>query len=317
MNRGWKEVTFAVVLAVVIPWLLFSWQDKPQQSAEPEITTFPPQTQDIPVLDLQGNTVMMPLTEYLTGVILCEIPGDFSFEAKMAQAVVARTYALRTVEKGVKHDPAAVCMNSACCQGYKSPQAYLEAGGSPEAVEQAEKAVTATEAEVLTYEGNLIDATYFSCSGGRTEDAVAVWGSDIPYLRSVESPGEEHAAHYTDTVSFSSQAFQDALGVSLPGSCDSWFGQVSYTRGGGIDTLSIGGVTYRGTTLRQLLGLRSTAFVYTATATSVVITTKGFGHRVGMSQYGADAMAASGKTYREILLHYYPGAVIDKQEELG
>lgn len=169
------------------------------------------------------------------------------------------------------------------------------------------RAVEATAGLVLTYEGSLIEATYFSCSGGSTEDAAAVWGTDFPYLQAVESPGEEQAAHYTDTVTLNAQSFQAALGETLPGAPDSWFGEITYTDGGGVAEMKIGGKTYSGTKLRRLLQLRSTAFTIRAGEDTIEITTKGYGHRVGMSQYGADAMAVKGSYFKTILAHYYPG----------
>ena len=139
-----------------------------------------------------------------------------------------------------------------------------------------------------------------------------MWGTEFPYLQAVASPGEEKAAHYTDTVRFSAGAFQDALGVKLSGSPGSWFRDVTYTDGGGVDTIVIGGTGYRGTELRSLLGLRSTAFSISTTEDTVTITTRGYGHRVGMSQYGADAMAVTGSACPEILAHYYPGTTLTK-----
>ena len=109
------------------------------------------------------------------------------------------------------------------------------------------------------------------------------------------------------------EEFQNALGTSLSGAPNSWFGKTDYTKGGGVAYMWIGGKKYEGTKLRSLLGLRSTAFSVTVSNNEIVITTRGFGHRVGMSQYGAQAMAQSGKEYREILAHYYPGTVIDKE----
>lgn len=318
MKQGILEAVFALVLGLVVPWIFLGLVSAPSGEILQETTgeTVGRKAVWLPVL-ADGQTVRMELTEYLTGVLLEELPADFQMEAKKAQAVVARTYALRTVQKGVKHDPAAVCTESDCCQGYRSVEDYLAAGGTQAAVEAAREAVIATQGLVLTYDAQLIDATYFSCSGGKTEAAVAVWGTDIPYLQSVESPSEEHAAHYTDTVSFTAEAFENALGRKLPGSPDTWFSDMTYTEGGGVESLCVCGKSYTGTQLRSLLGLRSTAFSVTTTATSVVITTKGFGHRVGMSQYGADAMAAGGSGYEEILTHYYTGAVIDKAEDLG
>ena len=113
---------------------------------------------------------------------------------------------------------------------------------------------------MLTYDGALIEATYFSCSGGSTEDAVAVWGQDVPYLQAVESPGEEDAPRFTDSVSFSPSEFAGKLGLVDDGNPAGWFGAAEYTEGGGVDTLIIRGKIFTGTQLRSKLGLRSTAF---------------------------------------------------------
>lgn len=308
-----KEWMLAVLLGVVAPFVLYRMAEVtqpdatvPETVAATEITepATQPQEEEPTVAVLMNSDVKtMPLEEYLTGVVLGEMPATFESEALKAQAVVARTYTL----KSKKHEPAAVCTDYACCQAYCSPADYLSAGHTQEDLDKVTDAVAATSGLVLTYEDTLIDATYFSCSGGRTEDALAVWGSDVPYLQALDSPGEEKAAHYIDTVQFSAAEFQTKLGASLTGSPGSWVGPVTYTNGGGVDTIQIGDATYSGKELRQKLGLRSTAFVITAVGDTVTITTKGFGHRVGMSQYGADAMAVGGSTFEEILAYYYPG----------
>ena len=152
--------------------------------------------------------------------------------------------------------------------------------------------------------------------GGMREMCGALSGACMAagLLFGYDSPDakEEKAAHYTDTVRFSAGAFQDALGVKLSGSPGSWFRDVTYTDGGGVDTIVIGGTSYKGTDLRSALGLRSTAFSISTTEDTVIITTRGYGHRVGMSQYGADAMAVTGSTCPEILVHYYPGTTLTK-----
>jgi len=151
---------------------------------------------------------------------------------------------------------------------------------------------------------------------------VAVWGTDIPYLRATSSPGEEDAAHYTDSVTFTAEELSNRLGLDPKGKTASWFGQTVYTAGGGVDELPICGITFKGTQLRKLLGLRSTAFSVSVEGDCVTFHTRGFGHRVGMSQYGADAMAASGSNFEEILYHYYRDTQlqqygIDKGESVG
>lgn len=306
MKQAWKEILMAAALGIGAPWLILGIAAAGTRPAPPVQTTeeaVPTQPYRIHV-QTETQTVEMDLEEYLVGVLLCEIPESFDQEAKKAQAVVARTYTLRTVTVKDKHPLDAVCTSPDCCQGYVSMEAYT---GSASGIESARQAVRDTEGLVLTYNGELIDATYFSCSGGMTEDAVAVWGAEIPYLQAVSSPGEEQAAHYSDTTTFTAEEFQAALGVRLSGSPKSWLGKVTYTAGGGVDTMAIGGIDFRGTELRTALGLRSTVFTMTATGDSIVITTKGFGHRVGMSQYGAEAMAVSGSSFEDILAHYYQG----------
>ena len=257
---------------------------------------------------LHNNNIMqMELEDYVLHVVLAEMPASFETEALKAQAVVVRTYTMRRQQGNLKHDNASVCTDPGCCQAYKSPSTFLAEGGMVTDLERVAEAVKSTQGEVLRYNGDLIEATYFSCSGGVTEDAAAVWGADVPYLKSTESPGEEGTAYFVNTVYFTSKEFQTALGCELSGEPGTWFGAVTYTNGQGVNLMQIGNRTFKGTTLRQLLDLRSTAFVITAIGDTIVITTKGYGHRVGMSQYGADAMAVAGKSYREILAHYYAG----------
>ena len=259
------------------------------------------------VLNRSGNLQQMTLEDYLLGVVLAEMPASFEPEALKAKAVVARTSTCQRMEGG-KHDAAAVCMDPGCCQGFRAPADYLDEGGKQTAVDKVRSAVKSTDGQVLHYDGSLIDATYFSCSGGSTEDAVAVWGQDVPYLRAVDSPGEEDAPRFTDSVSFTTSEFAGKLGLSDQGDPASWFGAVRYTEGGGVDTMVIRGKTFTGPRLRSALGLRSTAFSVSVDGKTITVTTRGFGHRVGMSQYGAQAMAQTGSSCAEILAHYYTGA---------
>jgi len=310
-----RDIVAAIFAGVILPaiaiqaGIIIRWDRR----SEP----LPPMVTDVSVceesslfvsfMDEEGNKTEMGLDEYLVGAVLGEMPASFEIEALKAQTVAARTYAWKVRHDGVKHGDGSICGNYACCQAYISGEEYIESGGSIESVEKVRSAVLATSDLVLMYDGNLIDATYFSCSGGRTEDALAVWGSDIPYLRSVDSPGEEHAKWYTDEMSFSRAQLESALDISLPENTEDWFGEISYTNGGGVETIRIGEELFSGTRLRSLLRLRSTSFDVTAENDAAVFTTRGYGHRVGMSQYGADAMAAAGADFGKILGHYYPG----------
>ena len=322
MNQFWKEMGISMILGLLVPSVLLSAvvavaRSRSALLTPPEETIFEtansmttePAQEDVRILVLnkEGQAIEMGLRDYLTAVVLAEMPVSFEDEALKAQSVVARTYIMRAAGGASKHESAAVCMDSACCQGYMAPETFLAKGGKEQDVQRIRELVAATDGEVLTYGGELIEATYFSCSGGVTENAVAVWGTDVPYLRSVESPGEEHAAHFTDTVTFGSGEFASKLGISLTGKPAGWFSETTYTEGGGVATMKIGTETFSGTQLRKLLGLRSTAFEVSTVDDRIIVTTHGYGHRVGMSQYGADAMAVAGSTYPEILTYYYQG----------
>ena len=259
----------------------------------------------------------MELEDYVRGVVLAEMPAYFEAEALKAQAVAARTYALRRMKLEDRHPGGAVCTESTCCQAWMSDEDYLTHRGTQRERDKIAAAVEATASLVLTYGGELAESTYFSCSGGRTEDALAVWGQEIPYLQSVVSPGEEQAAGYEQQYHFTGPQFAAALGRELEGAPDRWLGKVSMTPGGGVASMVIGGITYSGVELRKLLSLNSTSFTMTADENGITVTVRGRGHRVGMSQYGADAMAAAGSRFHEILRHYYRGTEIDKWQEIG
>ena len=244
---------------------------------------------------------------------LAELPDRFADETRKAQAVACRTYALRSYEHR-RHGEAALCTGAGCCQGWRDPGSV-----SPERRARAEAAVAATDGLVIRYGGKLIDATFFSCSGGQTEDAAAVWGNELPYLRAVESPGEEEAAHFTDETRLSLSALRAALeeldpAVRLEGAPETWIGSVTHTPGGGVDEIELGGRLFRGTQLRKRFGLRSTVFTLELNKEEAVFRTRGSGHRVGMSQYGAEAMARAGNDFVTILTWYYTGVTVGPAE---
>ena len=333
LEHIWKEIIKASVVGFVVPGLLLTLvvfsrgraASAPAENTVPgESTTMPtsgsipttqPPTQPEPEITkrsvrvrMDDQILAMELESYVLGVVLAEVPSSFEPEALKAQAVAARTAALYICESG-RHN-GAVCANYGCCQAYISRDDYLAIGGTQQQLEKVALAVEETAGEVMVYQDSLACAAYFSCSGGKTEAAQAVWGSDVPYLQAVESPGEEFAPVYTDRFYFTPQELQDRLCASISGDARYWFGQVIYTDGGGVATMEIGGVAYRGTTLRTLLGLRSTAFSVYMEGDLICFETKGYGHRVGMSQYGAQAMALAGADYEAILCHYYQGASV-------
>lgn len=320
MKMLWKELGVAILMCTVLPNLILNFSVLLLEGKAKEITiaenteeTIAAENSDmsVSVRFPDGSLKRMNLDVYLTGVVLGEMNADFEPEALKAQAVAARTYTAKAVQTGGKHGDGSLCTNYACCQAYIAEEDYLNKGGTEEKLSKVRSAVLDTSGRVLTYEGELIEATYFSCSGGYTEDAAAVWGTDYPYLRSVSSPGEENATHYCDTICFTKEEFEQKTGSTLSGKSDTWFTVEARTPGGGIGSLSVCGEIYTGTQLRNMLGLPSTSMTITASEDTVTIVTKGYGHRVGMSQYGADAMAVTGCTYPEILAHYYPGTQLE------
>lgn len=315
MNTKAIALYLAILFGFVLPSIAFSMVERkfPKQTkvTEPTEATVA-ELDQIRVKMADGTVVELEESRYILGVVLQEMPVSFEEEALKAQSVVSRTYARRKKRISGKHEDADICTDPACCQGYCEPEMYEAKGITKEDVRKVADAVAETENLVLTYNGDLIEATYFSCSGGMTEDAAAVWGADVPYLKATESPGEEQASHFFDTVQFSVDAFQNALGVKLDGAPEEWVNNMQYTAGGGVASVEIGGHVFSGTQLRKLLSLRSTAFTMTAVGSTVTITTRGYGHRVGMSQYGAEAMAVGGSNYKDILAHYYRGTLLEE-----
>ncbi len=292
MKRAIIYIIFTFLVASGLFWIPKLFETAPQKDI---MSTKSEDSFDLSLtlrVKLSDGVKEMTLREYLMGVVSAEMPETFPSEALKAQAIAARTFALKNANK---HPDADICASSACCQGYRMPSGAA-----------CIQAVDETDGLVITYEGELIDATYFSCCANRTEAAVAVWGSDIPYLQSVESPDE--SGLYTETEHFSLDEFEQKLREYYPEVCldeENNIGKITYTKGGGIDTALIGGAEISGTMLRSIFSLRSTEIDISVTDCEITLTTYGFGHRVGMSQYGAKAMAERGFSFDEILTHYY------------
>jgi len=265
------------------------------------------------MLHEEGRIVEMPLEDYLVGVVLSEMPPSFHPQALMAQAVAARTYAAFSLQGG-KHEEYDLCTDSTCCQAW-SDEDTLRQKFTDADYNKGRSAVMQTAGEVVICDGQLIEAVYFSCAGGRTEDAVSVWGSDVPYLQSVSSPGEELAARYRSEVTYDHETFQEIAmqenpAVDFPGTSADWITDVIYTAGGGVDQIMIGGQWFAGTQIRRMYGLNSTNFTIVPYKDKMTFEVCGYGHRVGLSQYGANAMAQEGSDYAQILSHYYTGTAI-------
>ncbi len=253
-----------------------------------------------------------PFEEYIKGVVAAEMPALFDIEALKAQAVCARTYALRAIEAmGQTTD---VLPNpSDIGQAYKTKEELKEQWGEnfDEYYNNIETAVNETYGEIMVYNDEPILAVFHSTSAGYTENSENIWESALPYLKSVESSGDIYAPQYETSTELSYDKIKELFISKYPNisfSSDSLISQIkinSVSNAGYITSVTVGGVTMSGLDIRGVLGLRSASFTMTDTGSSIIFTTKGYGHGAGMSQYGAEAMAEEGYTYKEILNHYY------------
>lgn len=270
---------------------------------------------------LDGDTVLeMDLGTYLVGVVRAEMPASFQQEALKAQAVAARTYTLYKLQTGGNHGGTAdICTNSTCCQAYIAEErARANWGDDADTNEKkVEDAVTATDGQVILYGGVPILAVFHSSSAGLTRAAGEVWLNDLPYLQAVESPEESDSIpNYYSRIEFSPEEFREKILAAYPdadlsGDVDGWLRDAAADSAGSIATVSVGGVTVKGSGLRSALGLRSACFTWEVQGGQLVFFVTGYGHGVGMSQYGANAMAAAGADYRDILTHYYSGVTVE------
>lgn len=265
----------------------------------------------------------MGINEYLKCVVAAEMPADFEEEALKAQAVAARTYLYSHIsekEKGniaESHNGAAICTDSTHCQAYISEEKRRESWGesADENWNKISTAVDETTGQIMTYNGEIISAVFHSTSSGMTESAVDVWGSDVPYLQSVASVGDEESPKYHSELVLSEQEFKNIAEEKLDGI--DWnnglVSNINRSNAGGIVSLDIGGVNVKGTEFRNMFSLRSTNVDISQDRGDIKMSVKGFGHGVGMSQYGADYLARQGKIYEEILKTYYTGIEIENR----
>lgn len=263
-----------------------------------------------------GQVLEIPVLEYMIGAVASEMPITWPDEALKAQGIAAHSYALYQRDHADTEalggawfsvDPARRqgCMTTEVLQSYW--------GEDYEANYQRLKTLLEPLVHtVLLYEGAPAAACYHAISNGRTEASQLVWNEALPYLQGVDSPLDKLAEGYEETVSYTTQQMYDMLatqfsGLDLSGSADGWFGETSLTEAGYVDTIQVGGAFVKGTQLRTALSLRSSCFTIQRTEDGFDVTTLGYGHGVGLSQCGAQAMAAQGQSCQQILSWYFPG----------
>lgn len=253
----------------------------------------------------------VPLEEYIVGVLAGEMPIDFELEALKAQAVASRSYVLKRIEYNKDNEYDVV--DSVLNQVYLDDDYLKETWGNNYTIKinKLRTAVNETYNEYMEYDGKIIDALFFSTSNGYTEDSHLVFNLELPYLKSVESSwDQEVSSAFSSKYTYSLQEFYEKLGLEYKDKLEVEILERSSTNR--VLKLKINGQEFEGTTLYNKLGLRSTDFEITQVGSNVVFDMKGYGHGVGMSQYGALGMAKQGYTYDEILKHYYTGVTIKK-----
>lgn len=253
-----------------------------------------------------GEITEMDLEEYLVGVVAAEMPASFNIEALKAQSVVARTYTLKLLESNRE------ITDDVKTQVYKSNNELQNMWGSNynNYYQKVKNAVEQTKGLVIKYNGSLIDAVYHSTSNGYTEDAINVWGNNIPYLKTVTSPWDTSSTSYLRNTNIGFDVISNALKINFDSS--STIDVISRDDSNRILKVRFNDKEYSGVEIRNLLGLRSTDFDAVILENGVNFTTRGYGHGVGMSQYGANGMAKSGYSFEQILNHYYLGIKIVK-----
>lgn len=264
--------------------------------------------------------------EYLIGVLAAEMPPTYHEQALKAQAVAAYTYLLRKIsEQESKPDAslkgAYLTNDSSAHQGYLTEEERKEKwGDKAESYEKKlQKAVSEISGKVITYDGEPIIAAFHANNCGVTHSAKTVWGNDVPYLQSVTSTGDKLSPDCIKTVAITPQQFSSDVssldGCELSGEAKNWVGKIKTDSHGYVESVEVGGGTYTGMALRDAVGLRSAVFTYEFKDGNLHFTTEGYGHGVGMSQYGADYMARQGSTWEEIIKHYYKGVEITGEFE--
>ncbi|MED0716823.1 stage II sporulation protein D [Aeribacillus composti] len=257
----------------------------------------------------------VPLEEYVVGVVAAEMPAEFEKEALKAQALAARTYIVKELFTGqnVGSPEGAVVTDTELHQVYKNEEELRRIWKKDFdwKIKKIKEAVAETRGQILTYDDKPIDASFFSTSNGYTENSEAIWPNALPYLKSVESPWDEKSEKFLAREVFTVQEFEQKLGIKI-GKGNSIGKIIERTPGHRVALVEINGKKFTGREIREKLGLRSTDFSWTLKGDQIIVTTKGYGHGVGMSQYGANFMAQEGKNYKEIVSHYYQGIEISQ-----
>ena len=297
------------------------------ENLEQQENEHPIKYQTIKLLHIStGQVEELNIDEYLYGVVSSEMPASFELEALKAQAVVARTYTIyQIINNPVKHENANMCDDFNCCQAWISKEERMAKWATEEAGSNWNKiveAVNSTKGKIVAYNGQPINAFFHANSGGVTESSLNIWGGiDYPYLKSVETAGEEGYTQYASEVKLNQQELLSKIQAKYE-DCTIDFSKqdciqiMDYTTSGRVKTIKFGNKEIAGTEARILLGLKSTNFTVSIDGENITFTVTGYGHGVGMSQTGADVLAKSGSNYEQIIKHYYTDVEIIEVKSL-
>ena len=331
--KHWKPIMIGIglvaTLTIMIPTLLVApfHEEGAEAEAETEQSLKEPKQQqpkkktaDIHTTiqvyrDSRKTVETVDLEKYVAGVVAAEMPANFELEALKAQALTARTFIVKALTAQTKKDipMGADITDTINDQVYLNDKELKASWGNKYKtnMEKINEAVSATKGQLLTYKEELITPSFFSTSNGYTENSEDYWPNALPYLRSVASPWDEGSPKYLNETTIAVSEFERLLGVEIRTNED--VGKIiKRTEGKRIGEIEIGGKRLTGKKVREMLGLRSSDFSWYKKGDQIVITTKGYGHGVGMSQYGANGMAASGKSYKDIIAYYYKDVKISQ-----
>ena len=259
-----------------------------------------------------GIVEEIPLDEYIVNVVAAEMPVDYELEALKAQAIVARTYTMYKITCDKKHENADICDDFNCCQAWISKEDRFNKWDDrkQENWNKLVQAVNETKGKYILYDNKVINAFFHSNSSGKTEKPEDVWGGSLPYLDVVETSGEENYTSYKSEVIVSKKDFVNVLkdkfdSFEIDFKSNDCIKIIDYTDSGRIKKIRIGNIVFSGTDIRKYFSLKSTNFSVEISGNDIIFNVLGYGHGVGLSQTGSDALAKNGFTADEIIKQFY------------
>ena len=329
VGQGMKKIVILILIlaamTLLLPFSIVSLSEKielEKNEKKTEETHEKETVSDTVAVFIKDEDIVreMEISQYLKEVVSAEMPAEFHIEALKAQAVAARTYlinrknAFADSEKPECHKGADICTDSTHCKAWISEARRRELWGdmAEENWQKISRAVDETTGVIITYNEEPISAVFHSTSSGMTENSEDVWGGDVPYLKSIKSEGDKVSPKYSSMNSFTVDQFKNLVEAKVSGT--DWqkgiYSDILRSDAGGIISIKLGGVKVKGTEFRNIFSLRSTNVELIESGEKIDMSVKGYGHGVGMSQYGANYLANQGMGYEEILKTYYSGVSV-------